>query len=134
MRKLQIIGIVAIFFSIACFGQKPKQPSIESKIVSTTDSVNASNGKIVINTKLLESYLKFVNSKDSIITWIDLLKGWDSETLHEFYASYINFDAKKTSLKEVNDYLARKYKERQDSISLKATDQNYITNVEFEEP
>ncbi len=132
MRKLQIIGILAFFFSAACFGQKPKQSSIENKVVSTT--VNASDGKVVINTKLLESYLKFVNSKDSIITWIDLLKGWDSESLHEFYASYINFDAKRTSLNEVNEYLARRYKERQDSISFKATDQNFITNVEFEDP
>lgn len=90
--------------------------------------------KLAVNISMIESYFRLCQSKDTFISWIDLLKSWEIESIRDLYVSYINFDVNKSSLLELNNYLAKQYKERQDTtIRITPADQNYITNVEFDD-
>ncbi len=97
------------------------------------DYFNDGRLKLSVNIDMIESYYRFCESTDTLICWIDLLKSWQQESIRDLCISYINFDVKKNSLSEVNEYLAKKYKEREDSIRIQHSNENFITNVEFED-
>lgn len=91
--------------------------------------------KLVVNINKIESYYRFCESKDTLLCWMDLINSWQIEYICDLYISYINFDANESSLIEVNQYLAEKYKEQKDTTRIiQHLNDNYITNVEFEEP
>lgn len=89
--------------------------------------------KLVVNINMVESYYRFCQSNDTLVCWIYLLKSWQIESIRDLYISYINFDVNKSSLVEVNQYLTKKYKEREDTTRIRHSNDNYITNVEFED-
>jgi hypothetical protein len=89
--------------------------------------------KLALNINMIESYYRFCQNNDSLVCWIDLIERWDLESISDLYISYINFDVNKSSLIEVNQNLARKYKERDDTTIIRPNS-NFITNVVFEDP
>ena len=97
------------------------------------DYFNDGRLKLSVNIDMIESYYRFCESTDTLVCWIDLLKSWQQESIRDFCISYINFDVKKNSLSEVNEYLAKQYKEREDSIRIQHSNENFITNVELED-
>ena len=91
--------------------------------------------KLAVNTSCLEAYYQIYNQIDTL-TWADLLQSWQSESIYDLYQSYVNYKYSESSLSEIKNYLAEKYKERENTgikTDLKPDD-NSISNVEIEDP
>ena len=105
----------------------------KAKLKEGKEYFNNGKLKVAVNINKIELYFEFYKTADTLC-WMDLLQSWQMESISDLYLSYINYNVNTTSLAEVNLYLTDKYIKRQDSINIQYMNNNFITNVEFEEP